>query len=363
MYSLYKEFKHERISLAYFGVFTNRITRMLVELSEDYLSKNKKLRKEISKKASFLLIESFQNVIKHGLIEKAPISELKYNRDFFQIKILADRIIFSSANIILQKDTDYLKAKIDYINSLDRSKLRELRNEILMKGDLSEKGGAGIGLIEMVRKTGLPLLYKIVHVRKGYSLLFLSMELPTGLPLIEHEVDINQIERVYEQLVEADILILYKGDFSDSTNERLIGMLENNFLREGYLDSDKVKNIVTIIELMQNISKHGKRINGYKEGIFTLYTKNEDIFIECNNFVKNEEYDTLRKRLKKIKLHTKAELEKEYRHKLKNSYLLTEGAGGLGLYEIARFSNNTFTYDFVETEDNEIYFSIKVKTV
>ena len=363
MYSLYKEFKNERVLLAYFGVFSNRITRMLVELSESYLLKEKHLKKGISKRASFLLIESFQNIIKHGLIEKDPISDLQYNKDFFQIKIMKDRIVFSSANVLLDREVDELKDKIIHINSLDRSELREFRNEILANSELSEKGGAGIGLIEMVRKTGLPLLHKIVQLKIGYSLLFLSLELPTNEALFEHKVDIDQIEGIYKKLVEDDILILYKGDFSDSSNNKLIGMLENNFLKNGKMESDKVKNIVMIIELMQNISKHGKTIDGRKEGLFVLYIKNEDLFIECNNFINIDEYESLKERLKNIKSFSKEELGVKYREKLRNSYLSDAGAGGLGLYEIARFSNNTFTYNFVETKDNEIYYSIKVKTV
>ncbi len=80
MYSLYKTFTKEKISLAYFGVFNDDITSMLIDLSETYVSKTEYLSK-LSKKASFLIAESFQNLIRHGIIEKELISEIQYNRE------------------------------------------------------------------------------------------------------------------------------------------------------------------------------------------------------------------------------------------------------------------------------------------
>jgi len=363
MYSLYREFSNERVTLAYFGVFSNRITRMLVDLSENFLSKNRDLRKEITRKASFLLIESFQNVIKHGILEKTGVHELQYNKEFFQIKILEDRIIISSANVIKEEQAQFLDDKISQINALDREDLRNLRNEILAHGELSEKGGAGIGLIEMVRKTGLPLLYKIKYLKKGFSLLFLSIELPTDKKLKDHKLSITQIENKYEKFVEDDYIMIYKGDFSDESNQKIISMLEHNFLKGGKMNSRNTKNILTIIELMQNISKHGKSIKGYKEGIFALYQKNEDLFIECNNFIKDYKYDELKEYMEKLKQYNKEQLEEAYRNKLKTAHLAENGKVGLGLLEIARFSNNNFSYNFVETESKEIYFSIRVKTI
>jgi len=52
-----------------------------------------------------------------------------------------------------------------------------------------------------------------------------------------------------------------------------------------------------------------------------------------------------------------------YKKKLATSYLSDDDNGGLGILEIARFTKNTFTYSFVETPDNEIFYSLKLKTV
>lgn len=361
MYSLYNEFKDEKISLVYFGVFNDEITSMLIDLSEVYISKNNLLSK-IRKKASFLIAESFQNIIKHGILEKQNISEIQYAKDFFQISILDDRIVISSANVLENQFITKIDAKIDFINTLDSDDLKTFYHAMLENGSLSNKGGAGLGLIEMVRKSGLPLNRSFISLTEGYSLLILSIEIPINEELKEHKVNIESIETRYKKLVEGGILMLYKGDFSSSSNSSLIDMLNSNFANEGEIRSDKVKNIVAIIEVMQNISKHGKIINGYKEGIFALSIINSELYIECSNFVNQEDYKNLKNTLKTIKSSSIEEIEKIYKNKLSSAYL-TDDNSGLGLLEIARFTQNAFEYSFVETPENEIFYTIKIKTI
>ncbi len=362
MYSLYKDFTNEIISLAYFGVFNDKITTMLIDLCESSVSKTEHLSK-LSRKASFLIAESFQNIIRHGIMEKENISVIQYSKDFFQISILEDRLVISSANVIENKNIDELTKNINYINSLDSNELREYKRELLVKGTISEKGGAGLGLIEMVRKSGLPMQKHFISLTEGYSLVILNLEVPILKNLKEHKVDIPGIERLYKKLVEKGILMLYKGDFSSTSNSYLIEILNNNFQKDDEISSDKAKNIGAIIKVMQNVPKHGKGIAGYKEGIFALSIINGELYIECSNFVKKEDYEILKNNLKTIKSYSLDEIEKLYIQKSANSNLSDDNNGFLGFLEIAKFTKNTFTYSFIETPENEIFYTIKIKTV
>jgi len=362
MYSLYESLIKEKISLSYFGVFADDITFRLIDLSESYISKNVHLAK-ISKKASLLIIESFQNIIRHGIIEKKNISEIQYNKDFYQINILDDRVAITSANVIEDKFIDSMNQQIDYINSLDIVELKSYQQEVLIHGSMSRKGGAGLGLIEMVRKSGLPLKKDFISLTTGYSLMLLGLEIPINNQVNEHSIDIKSTEVLFKNLVEAGVLLLYKGDFSSDSNSNVIEMLHNNFLKNGELDPHNLKNIVAIIELMQNVSKHGKTINGLKEGIFAIKYINNELYIECSNFIKHEDYDSLKDTLKNIKSLSLQEIDNLYKTKLANSYLSEDDNGGLGLLELARLTQNKFTYSFVETEDGEIFYSINIKTV
>ncbi len=362
MYSLYKDFTNEKLSLAYFGVFNDQITKMLIDLCADSVSKTKHLSK-LSRKASFLVAESFQNIIKHGIIEKDNISVIQYSKDFFQISILEDRVVISSANVIEDSNVDKLNKNIDYINSLNSDELRNYKKERLVKGTLSEKGGAGLGLIEMVRKSGLPLKKHFISLTEGYSLVILNIEVPILNDLGEHKVDIDRIGKLYKRLVEDGILMIYKGDFSSTSNSYLIDMLNNNFIKDNKISSNNIKKIIAIIEVLQNVSKHGKKIDGSIKGIFALSLIDNDLYIECGNFVKREDYNELKKNLETIKSGSIDDIEKMYAEKMAVLYMSDNDNAGIGMLEIARFTKNTFTYSFIETPEKEIFYTMKIKTV
>lgn len=65
--------------------------------------------------------------------------------------------ILSTTNVIINKDIKALKSKIDFINSLEGDKLKAHYKEILSNEEFSEKGGAGLGFIDMKKRSGLAL--------------------------------------------------------------------------------------------------------------------------------------------------------------------------------------------------------------
>lgn len=362
MYTLYKELTEERVLLAYFGVFNDNITDLLIGLSEDYLQKQDMLKK-LSRRTSFLIAESFQNVVRHSIEKKETVPDTKSRKDYFQISMLQDRIVISSANVIKNTDAGILEKYIDKINTLSDDELKELKRNTLLNAEMSEKGGAGLGIIEMVRRSGLPLKKEFIPLKQGFSLIVLSLELTNSKEEKQHKVPIEHIKNTYTNLADQKVVMLYKGDFSSESVTGIIEMLNNNFMKNGETDAGQIKNIVSIIEVLQNVSRHGKEIQGQKEGLFSLKTIEEEIFIECGNFIKQEDYPEFKAFLEYIKSLKPEAFKKYYRKKLINSDK-TEGPGaGLGLIEIAKFTQNAFKYKFTETPEGEIFFSITIKTV
>lgn len=362
MYGLFKALENQKISLAYFGVFSDEITDLLISFSEDHISKNKELRK-LAKKVPVLIAESFQNIVRHGILEKESIPEIKSSKDFFQVSIIEDRIVITSANVIEKDNVADIDKQIEYLNLLDSKELRTLYLETLEHGPISDKGGAGLGLIQMVRKSGLPLKKLTVSLSDAYALLLLGIELPIVKELTENRIDISLTNELYRQYVDDNVLLIYKGDFSSSSNINLIEMFHNNVIDNGELNPNKLKNIISIIEVLQNVSKHGKTINGTREGIFIIKNCDNELFIECSNFVNQKDYEALNEFLNMIKSCSPIELEKLYKEKLKTTYLSYDGNADLGLYEIARITDNKFTFNFEETPDKEIFFTIKLKAI
>jgi hypothetical protein len=74
-----------------------------------------------------------------------------------------------SGNFIYNNEIPILEAKINYVNSLDKTDLARLYKTKLQMTTLSDRGGAGLGLIDIARKSGQSLEYHFSQVDNAIS--------------------------------------------------------------------------------------------------------------------------------------------------------------------------------------------------
>jgi len=131
---------------------------------EDYNEASK-----IRKKLYNVLVETLQNLYHH--IEVLP-DELKEGEDSkFGIIVVSrekNQYRISTGNFITQEKVDVLKNKIDKINSMNKDELKDMYKFILNHQRLSEKGGGGLGLVDIARKTGNKLDYTFEKFNDSY---------------------------------------------------------------------------------------------------------------------------------------------------------------------------------------------------
>ena len=157
--NIYKIMDQNDIMFSYKGPITQDI---LVAVGDSIKKKfpSEKIGYNIIKKIFAVFIEEAQNVLKYSF-EKHYNSDKKgtgiglvgvgrKNFEYF--------FVFSG-NIIQQSSEKKLKSHLDYINSLDKEKLKKYYNEKRKTGVLSEEGSAGLGFIDMARRSGRPLEY------------------------------------------------------------------------------------------------------------------------------------------------------------------------------------------------------------
>lgn len=128
----------------------------VVESKMDEFSESSKTRKKVYN----VLVESLQNLYHH--IEVLPDEMQKEFEDKFGILVVSrhkDGYKISTGNFIRQDKVDVLRNKIDKINSMGREELKDMYKFILNHQRLSDKGGGGLGLVDIARKTGSKLEY------------------------------------------------------------------------------------------------------------------------------------------------------------------------------------------------------------
>ncbi|MCZ8214613.1 MAG: SiaB family protein kinase, partial [Cyclobacteriaceae bacterium] len=85
------------------------------------------------------------------------------------------RYSIMTGNPIKKTATADLKRKLDDLNQLDKEGLKEMYKEIIKNTQISEKGGAGLGFVDMARKSGEKLEFDFPEMNADYNFFCLKV--------------------------------------------------------------------------------------------------------------------------------------------------------------------------------------------
>ncbi len=171
IYDLYQEMTKGRIISAYHGDFSQAVIEMLLKQAKLDLSR-KNLDIKTFKKAYSVLIEVLENILKHTLkIENDPETD---SEAIVLMSSTVDGITIAVGNVTTAEEAQMLQKKINQVNEMDKASLQSLHTEILKSGSISEKGGAGLGLIEISIKSNNKIEYFFNEYKK--NLVFFALQ-------------------------------------------------------------------------------------------------------------------------------------------------------------------------------------------
>jgi hypothetical protein len=70
-----------------------------------------------------------------------------------------------------------LQARIDRINAMDKDELKQYYQDVLSLEGFSEKGGGGLGFIDIARKSGQKLNYEFLKIDENFSFFSLYIKI------------------------------------------------------------------------------------------------------------------------------------------------------------------------------------------
>ena len=171
-FDLYNLMERDNVLLAFKGTVTSELLSSVFQIMEskmDDLNDSPATKKKVFN----VLVECLQNLYHHiddfdneNVIldstcdKKSAIFSILRNDDSYNIV---------TGNFIFPKNVDEITKKINYINSLNRDELKAYYKEVLNNGKLSEKGGGGLGLIDIAKKSRNKLQYSFREIDDDYS--------------------------------------------------------------------------------------------------------------------------------------------------------------------------------------------------
>ena len=125
------------------------------------------------------MIESLENIIRYNEILKKDQNIFTDHPPEFRIFAEGNQFFIESGNAILNIDIDKLNQKLSKLNELDKLGIRELYKETITDGKFSEKGGAGLGIIEMAKIADDKLDFSFSEINDNCS--FFTLKLAVNL--------------------------------------------------------------------------------------------------------------------------------------------------------------------------------------
>lgn len=141
-----------------------------------YLS-HKQHDKIMRKRAYSLSVECLDNIFKHSdLNEEEHELLIKYPPRFIVEKI-AENYLIHTGNIVLNSNIEEIIERLEKLNNLELDEINDLYKTSLANAEISEKGGAGLGLIVMAKTTRQKIKYDFEKINNKFSYFAMQLNL------------------------------------------------------------------------------------------------------------------------------------------------------------------------------------------
>lgn len=359
-YGLFKDMQEDNLEYTYRGIFNTGITDNILSLAETNLFETKDKRK-IKKRVYFIMVEGLQNITRH----QEDTDEINDYPGLFAVQRKNNGYYITTGNLIHGDAVPNLSSQLEKINSLDAEELKEYSRNVLTTKGLSEKGGAGLGLIEIARRSGKKLLFDFKKIDNNYHYFYLHTEIPFEADKCKQsettQESLTKIKNLHALLDKYNIVLNFSGIFNQENLINLLSIIENQMGTKLVLKA-RVYNIM--VEMLQNILKHGddftfNNIKGHY-GIFFISEQENEFVLTAGNYIENRKIDALNSHLKKVNSLDKGGLDEFYSKTLLNFKIDDRNRSGLGIIDMRLKSKRALRFNFSKTNDEFSFFTLQV---
>lgn len=175
IFDYYKKMDRGSIILSYKGNVTSELLTSVLQIMESKMERlNEPVR--LKKKVYNIMVEALQNLY-HHLDKRIYEDHSPFSTVMFIIGKVEDQYCILTGNFINEEKMGILKEKLDYINSMNEGELKEYYKDVLNNGIRSEKGGGGLGMIDIARKSGHKLEYNFEKVDNDHFFFSLNLKI------------------------------------------------------------------------------------------------------------------------------------------------------------------------------------------
>jgi hypothetical protein len=171
--------------LIYKGEMNHQIMRSFAFMANRKIAE-KNVSTPTRKRVFHIMIECLQNITKHS--DDYDEKEKQIGNGLFIVGENKDSFYVITGNLVRNEKMVTLENRLEKLNNSSPKELKHLFLKQMIEGELNEKGGAGLGLIDIARKSGKKLYYHFVPYDSQRFFFILAVT----IPMIAEEDESNE---------------------------------------------------------------------------------------------------------------------------------------------------------------------------
>lgn len=265
---------------SYRGTMLEHFTAAILDLGELVKKGNGQEKLTIKKRAPFLMVECFQNILRHGVHESSGEA-----KGYFGFYSSPEFFTINTINEINDSSVDSLSKLLDEINQSSDEEKKQRYMEIMQNENFGDEGGAGLGLIEISRKSGSKLEYEMEKKQEAKTCFHQQVSIlfneAVALP-----PQIQFTKMIESWMAENELNLVYRGDLDARSIQPIVDMMAN-MKGEG-----EWENLDKMLRSLQDIQNNLFKTDAHR-GIFLLGKVNGQFFVQVGIEVENKEKESL----------------------------------------------------------------------
>ena len=163
VFDILQVMEQNNVLLAFTGEFDMRVINALVTSVRGKLN-SLESNPSVQKKVYNVMVECLENIFRHSERSVRQQDSALRSYAIFTLHKQGSDYYMVTGNYINTKNVEYLKKMIDKINTLNKEERKEMYRQVLSNGEFSNKGGAGLGMIDIAIKSDSQLQYEFEKI-------------------------------------------------------------------------------------------------------------------------------------------------------------------------------------------------------
>ncbi|HQX00083.1 MAG TPA: SiaB family protein kinase [Flavobacteriales bacterium] len=253
VHTIYRSFAGDRLSFLYSGLFHDEHTARLIALGEEFLGQNG-ADKGVRGKLAFIMVEMYQNIVRHRAGLASEVQE-REGRSMFLLRSTSAQHEIVAINPIASADAENVKKELARLDGLDRDQMKQVFLLGLQNDARTQRGGAGLGLIEMARRSGHPLRHALSPL--GTSHYLFALQALVGRNANWRSAPLDALS-LHALVAELGISVLCRGNLTAGEQEVVLRMIERDLDEDRTRSDARSRAFLATMELVENLGTTGE---------------------------------------------------------------------------------------------------------